>query len=263
MVANQSYSVYGIVDNTGIKTRAYLSEWFNDYISKDILTNYCMLNNLNESEYKLIVYAVKYEAVGDDMGWYINCRIIKKDSLTLSYSYNLPPDANELDHIEGEGKKPAPQTVYADDDGNYITTVQFSNPPFSYSYKVNNQQYTGTFLGWDTNPSATVPMYKSSDANKTIILTENTVLYAIWDSKGTYYDADVKITKKVVQSNGTPVDDCTATFNFTADSKFNGLSYTIYNKSGVKQSNGTFGDTPTFALENGWYIIVKDVLAII
>lgn len=256
--ANTPYSVYGIVDDAGVKTRAYLSEWFNDYISKDILTNYCMLNALNESEYQLIVYAVKYEAVGDNMGWYINCKVIKKDSFTLSYEYNLPSDANELDHIIG-GEKPAPQTIYADDDGNYITTVQFSNPTFSYSYEANDQQYTGTFLGWDTDPNATVPMYKSSDANKTIILTENTVLYAIWESMGTYSDADVKITKKVIQKNGTKVDDCTATFNFTADSKFNGRSYTIHNENGVQQSKGKFGATPTFDLENGWYIIVKDV----
>lgn len=256
-------TLYGIVDSTGELTAEYLTDTFNNEIASQILTKYCEVNGLNKSDYKLVVYVVKYETVGSNIGWYINCKAVRRDSYTLSYDYNAPDGFNPVDHI-GTVKKPENQTVYQDDaeNGVFEALVDCSKlMVMTRKVKVGNQEetYTATFIGWSTSPTDQTVEYPFGAQNQKITIEGNTTLYAVWELSDNvqYVEADVTIKKVVKDAKGNTVSIVGVPFTFTPDSNLQGLSYSIYNANGIRQSTGTLG--ASFVMQNGWYIVIEDV----
>ncbi len=69
-------------------------------------------------------------------------------------------------------------------------TVDFTVTPTRVGY---------TFLGWDTDKTATVPKYTAANAPQTITIDNNITLYAIWEKIPVYYEV------KAISENGGTV----------------------------------------------------------
>lgn len=263
-VSNDTQTVYGISDSTGAITGAYLTDDF-DAIAKNILKQYY---GDNWENYKLIVYAVKYEAVGDNVGWYINCKTELKSNFILSYDYNAPSPLTEFDI--GTTKKPSAQSVSTydgDTPKEAVTATVSPGAGMELSKTIDTTSYKATFVGWNTNPNADPNETNKTAANgwyfggDTITMTGDTTLYAIWKLDWKPTIADVEFQKHVVDENGNDVTGVTDDFTFTMSSNFAGTSYKVYTADGLTQvTSGTFSASAlTFTLKNGQYIVIEDV----
>lgn len=263
-VSNDTQTVYGISDSTGAITGAYLTDDF-DAIAKNILKQYY---GDNWENYKLIVYAVKYEAVGDNVGWYINCKTELKSNFILSYDYNAPSPLTEFDI--GTTKKPSAQSVSTydgDTPKEAVTATVSSGAGMELSKTIDTTSYKATFVGWNTNPNADPNETNKTAANgwyfdgNTITMTGDTTLYAIWKLDWKPTIADVEFQKHVVDENGNDVTGVTDDFTFTVSSNFAGTSYKVYTADGLTQvTSGTFSASAlAFTLKNGQYIVIEDV----
>ncbi len=263
-VSNDTQTVYGISDSTGAITGAYLTDDF-DAIAENILKQYY---GDNWGNYKLIVYAVKYEAVGDNVGWYINCKTELKSNFILSYDYNAPSPLTEFDI--GTTKKPSAQSVSTydgDTPKEAVTATVSSGAGMELSKTIDTTSYKATFVGWNTNPNADPNETNKTAANgwyfggDTITMTGDTTLYAIWKLDWKPTIADVEFQKHVVDENGNDVTGVTDDFTFTMSSNFAGTSYKVYTADGLTQvTSGTFSASAlTFTLKNGQYIVIEDV----
>lgn len=257
-VANDTQTVYGLSDITGIATTVFLKDTF-AAIADNILTEYCEDNRLDEDSYELIVYVIKYEAVGNNVGWYINCKVELKSNFVLSYDYNPPAGFTEF-HI-GTQKKPDAQSIPTNGQESVTATVGVGTGMI-LSTTIDGKTEEATFVGWSRDPNATATDTLIEDGAD-ITITEDTVLYAIWEVSYHYEDASISFKKTVQDPEGNAVTNDTTKFSFTASggAGFDRLTYTIYNANGTQASTGKFAAAaPTFTLTNGQFIVIEGVV---
>ena len=120
------------------------------------------------------------------------------------------------------------------------------------------QKYVFMFQGWNTKADGSGTWYQPDSR---ITISENTVLYAIWNSNPALGTGNLEIEKIV-----SPVPETDVTFTFkvaisNADSDAT-FSYVVYNAATVAQRSGTLTNGGTIELHHTEYVEIKDIPAV-
>lgn len=274
-LSNTELTVYGMVDTTGVSTTAYLNDTFNNTVAPDILAEFCAANGLNAEDYHLVAYTIKYEAIGNNVGWYIICKVVRDDSYLLHYNYNYPKDFTQFT-IVGSPILPSDKYVTPDSEGVVTENIgPFSAISLSREEKNGNQTqtFTAELVGWSASQYTTADAveYKVGSQSYQLTMDGSTTLYAIWrvtSGNLEYSDFDWTIRNSSVNAINNPISS-DISFNYAIDVGDNYTfpqSYAVYDSSGAFVRDGTF--TPetidgknflTFSITGNQYIVIEDV----
>ena len=166
--SNDGRSVWGFADYSGAQIAQYLT-----YNSNTIL----QLSGYDSSTYELKPYAVKIQ-MGTNMGWYILFQTTKKGNVTLSYEVNLP-DGYVNEGFYGSTALNPVTKVNNKPTGFTVATI----PVSTVSSEIAGAS-TATFQYWCTDPNGAGEKYY---AGNTINISQDTVLYAIWNTTAIKY----------------------------------------------------------------------------
>ena len=214
----------------------------------------------NKNQYKVIPYVVKLmNEENKGIGWHIDCAIGLKDNVTLSYDMNL-------DNYQVSGKLKLPITASGiptfSTKVNNLTHGSSDNNQSALSVEskinatYNGEQMTLTFKGWNTSPDGKGEMYTPGAE---ISITEDTVLYAIWE--GAHVPGELYIYKTVTAEDGA-AEPNNATYQFNVQFGTAGTySYTVYNADGSTASSGSFNTQGPIDLANGQYAVFTGIPA--
>lgn len=274
----------GVADETGALVRQFLKPgaldeealiraWLKQLIdAKTALTNEVIKNiegefnidlpeqssnltNAHISEFHIIPYVVKRHqgraGFGNISTWIIDMVIVPKTRYTLSYDMNPPSGYTAAGQAWD-----AVQTFPANTDASV-----YSGPDSTYklSKVINGKTYYAEFLYWTDEDGNQYG--KGYDLD--ILMDSNKVLTANWKVPDEdTLPGSLRVTKVV-----KGIDPGEAKFKFTLGIKIGGSAaadtyeYGIYNATGHLQSESgsKIGDGGEFALQNGWYIVVKDI----
>lgn len=216
------------------------------------------ITDANKNLYKIVPYVIKLMDGSNysGKGWHIDCAIVLKDNVTLSYDMNL-------DNYQVSGTLKLPNTASG------IPTPTFGTSVGSIAYESSNlnvgstiratyngEQMTLTFKGWNTSPDGKGTMYTPGAA---ISISEDTVLYAIWE--GELVPGELYIYKTVTAEDGASEPN-NATYQFHVQFDTAGTySYTVYNADGSTASSGSFNTQGLIDLANGQYAVFTGIPA--
>ena len=262
--AIDSSNTIGFADATGVTMLRYLTgiDW-DKVLDRAVSERWeaidgTTVTSANKNQYKIIPYVVKLMdgANSSGKGWHIDCAIVKKDNVTLSYDVNL-------DNYQVSGTLKLPNTASGVPDPTFNTSVG-NITHGSTNLKVgstiratyNGEQMTLTFMGCNTSPDGKGTMYAPGAA---IDISEDTVLYAIWE--GELVPGELHIYKTVTTEDGT-TEPNNATYQFNVQFGTAGTySYTVYNADGSTASSGSFNTQGTVVLANGQYAVFVGIPA--
>lgn len=259
-----SSNTIGYADATGVTILRYLTgiDWdkmldraaSNGWKAIDGTT----ITSSNKSLYKIVPYVIKLMDGSNwsGKGWHIDCAIVLKDNITLSYDMNL-------DNYQVSGTLKLPNTASG------IPSPTFSTSVGSITYGSNNlnvgstiratyngEQMTLNFKGWNTSPDGKGTMYTPG---ATISISDDTVLYAIWE--GELVPGELYIYKTVTAEDGA-AEPNNATYQFNVQFGTAGTySYTVYNADGSTASSGSFNMQGIIVLANGQYAVFAGIPA--
>lgn len=256
----------GLVDGSGTTIKAVLTgvNWDSllkaignsgNVKDKDGLT----ITESNYSEYTVIPYVIKLQET-DGKGWHIDCTVVKKTDVILSYDINIPDGYVISSKNIGvpntqAGNPPATFTV-----GSVagLTTIDNQENAINVESADGEQKYVFMFQGWNTKADGSGTWYQPDSR---ITISENTVLYAIWNSNPALGTGNLEIEKIV-----SPVPETDVTFTFkvaisNADSDAT-FSYVVYNAATVAQRSGTLTNGGTIELHHTEYVEIKDIPAV-
>ncbi len=287
-VFNDSMTVYGVSDTTGSNANLFLRNTVSDEnrengmkpfseIATEILTQYCNNNSLDPANYKVVPYVVKHETIGDDVGWYINCKIELKATYLLQYDYNFPEGYDVFDIVSGS----KPQDTSIPTEGANDGVVEYTIGSFgsiSIKTKLTNpstnqeQEVTASLLGWSKFANSIDPEYKVGSSKYTIELSGNTTLYAVWEldvKDWEYKNFTWTIKNNLTDSYGTSIfEDDISGFTYTIDTHGSTfpLYYRVYSADGalVEPDSRSFeidseNQTLFFTINGNQYIVIDSV----
>ena len=265
---NNNKNVAGLVDHTGVKTGAVLPGI--DFVNlleaiaatNSFKVNDVTINHSNMHNYKVICYVIKLQTSSCN-GWHIDCTVVNKNAVTLSYNMNLPngytlPELTGLD---------ADSVVPSDHDNNSNTAdvaaftvkhpiVNKSNIAVGATVtakdsKGNDAQFK--FLGWCTSPGGSGTLYTP---NGTISVSQDTTLYAQWSTNLAIGDLSVKKTVTAPSGTTAPSD----AFTFTVKNLPTGsYSCKVYNANGTQASSQNISNNGTFVLKHNQYALIEGI----
>lgn len=264
----------GLVDSTGITTNQVLSGIDFDALLDAIAnagrnqqvtaTDGQTVTTANKDNYKVVCYVIKLQ-LDTNYGWHIDCAVVPKTYVTLSYDINIP-DGYEIQTSgvgvpnSETGLPPATFTVGAmsglttiDGEQNAIKVVNANDSAETYVFM---------FQGWNTKADGSGTWY---EPNSNITIEENTVLYAIWDSNPAMGTGNLEI-QKIVNAD-VITDDATFTFQVTIKNADGSVSpdtynYVIYDSNTIAQSRGTISSGGTISLKHTQYVEIQDLPAV-
>ena len=196
--------------------------------------------DVNINNYKLICYTIKLQHDGV-LGWHIDCVVVPKDHVILSYNLNLPEGytVSGVRVPNAETNQSGSFTVKS------LTGATTSNGKTVINAKNSNgvnEQFT--FLGWSTTPDTSGTLYQP---NSSIQISKNTTLYARWSSNANV--GNVAIKKAVVVPAGVTAPN-NLSFKFKIDFSDNqNHTYKLCNENGVAISSHTVEDNGTITLQ--------------
>jgi len=270
---NVNDHAWGVADSTGVKTKEWLKldeAFWSKYLdvlarenryqvigANNVLTD--TLNNANKEQYKVVPYVVKYQDNGNNYdGWHIDCAVIPKDSLQLTYNLNLPNGVST--NTSGFGLPltvigiPGAETVEAKPVGTlYFNNAQVtpvdsdgttdSATPIRAKYQ--NEDITLLFKGWSTTPDGIgQSLYRpGADAS----FNETTTLYAQWTQTPPFsitYDGLENSTFADNNPNPTSYSIVTPTFTLRNPTK-EGYKFLGWTGTGLDRA------TETVTIEQG------------
>lgn len=213
------------------------------------------LTSSNKSLYKVVPYVVKLMDGSNysGKGWHIDCAIVKKDNVTLSYDINL--DNYQVSSITlpvtASGIPPFTTNVgsitYGSSKLNVGSTIRAT---------YGDEQMDLTFEGWNTSPDGTGTMYTPSES---VTIDKDTTLYAIWN--GQLAPGELYIYKNVTADEGVS-EPVGTTYQFNIQFGTAGTySYTVYNADGSTAATGSTNMQGAIYLANGQYAVFTDVPA--
>lgn len=216
------------------------------------------ITDANKNLYKIVPYVIKLMdgANYSGKGWHIDCAIVLKDNVTLSYDMNL-------DNYQVSGTLKLPNTASGIPNptfGTSVGSIAYGSSNLNVGSTIratyNGEQMTLTFMGWNTSPDGKGTMYTPGAA---ISIAEDTVLYAIWE--GELVPGELYIYKTVTAEDGA-TEPSGATYQFNVQFGTAGTySYTVYNADGSTVSSGFFNTQGTIDLANGQYAVFTGVPA--
>lgn len=263
-----SYTAYdgsetiGLYDPTGVSNRAVTT----DEIKWDKLLENAADEGITASDgtrvtasnyqnYMIVPYVIKCQEDYYGKGWHIDCAIVPKTAVQLSYNINIP--AGLTINSSGVGV-PNNETGVPD-------VTQFTIGAMA---GLNNQKqitvstiYTFTFVEWNTKPDGSGTAYQPG-AKTTI--SENTTLYAIWSITPELGTGNLKVSKDVADEEA----DTTKSFTFSIaipvkdDGTQGEYNYVLYGSNGLAITEngnvvgGKLSNGSTFTLKKDQYIII-------
>lgn len=259
-----SSNTIGYADATGVTILRYLTgiDW-DKMLDRAVSNGWkaidgTTITSSNKSLYKIVPYVIKLMDGSNwsGKGWHIDCAIVLKDNITLSYDMNL-------DNYQVSGTLKLPNTASG------IPSPTFSTSVGSITYGSNNlnvgstiratyngEQMTLNFKGWNTSPDGKGTMYTPG---ATISISDDTVLYAIWEGK--LVPGELYIYKTVTAEDGA-AEPNNATYQFNVQFGTAGTySYTVYNADGSTASSGSFNMQGIIVLANGQYAVFAGIPA--
>ena len=265
-------STIGVVDNTGAKTKALMKnvDWTQFLRAANNWTDYATVwwqqvyrpifaddgekisnNNIDLTQYEIIPYVIKYKAQSNR--WHIDCAVVKKSNVTLSYDLNIDSDTYQLQDgtdlsLPNSTSGSAPHTATVG------SITGLTNNEVDVVDRVSEKLATLTFMGWNTKDDGTGDSY---DPGANITISANTTLYAIWE--GNIIPGALEITKTVelgeaVDNTVTPPN---SEFSFKVELSKDGealtgsYSYTVTNAEGTQTPTGTVSNGGTIKLKAG------------
>lgn len=217
--------------------------------------------------YKMFPYVVKLilESSEYQKGWHVDCAVVDTKTYSVSYEYNLPSAAvlqESSDLIKPEMAFYSPGT---DDVKVGVMTLGRNNVTGDTSVTVydTNTQSTSEykFLYWNTAPDGSGTSYNPDDTLPAI--TENVVLYAIWNHTQTSGTLKLQKTEVFEDANDERKNDGKSyTFTITFANAETGKSYpyTIYNADNtVKSAEKSLVSGGEIVLQAGEYAVVNNV----
>lgn len=264
----------GLVDSTGITTNQVLSGIDFDKLLDAIAnagrnqrvtaTDGKTVTTDNKDNYKVVCYVIKLQ-LDINYGWHIDCAVVPKTYVTLSYDINIPDgyviQTSGVGVPNSEtGLPPATFNVGAmsglttiDGEQNAIKVVNANDSAETYVFM---------FQGWNTKADGSGTWY---EPNNSITIEENTVLYAIWDSNPAMGTGNLEILKIV--NADVITDDATFTFQVTIKNADGSVStdtydYVIYDSNTIAQSRGKITSGGTISLKHTQYVEIQDLPAV-
>lgn len=218
------------------------------------------ITDANKNLYKIVPYVIKLMDGSNysGKGWHIDCAIVLKDNVTLSYDINL-----DNYQVSGTSKLTLPNTASGIPNPKFSTDVG-SIAHGSTNLKVgstinatyNGEQMTLTFKSWNTSPDGNGISYAPGT---NISISEDTVLYAIWE--GAHVPGELYIYKTVTAEDGA-AEPSGATYQFSIQFSTAGIyNYTVYNADGSTVFSGSLNTQGTIALANGQYATFTNIPA--
>lgn len=217
--------------------------------------------------YKMYPYVVKLilESSEYQKGWHVDCAIVDTKTYSVSYEYNLPSTALIQ---ESSGLIKPEMAFYSPGTDNVkvgVMTLGRANVTGDTSVTIydTNTQSTSEykFLYWNTEPDGSGTSYNPDDILPAI--TENVVLYAIWNHTQT--SGSLKLQKaEIFEDVNDDRKDGEASYTFTVTfanaEAGKSYPYTIYNSDNTaKSADNSLVSGGTIVLKAGEYAVVNNV----
>lgn len=224
---------------------------------------------LPDGSYRYQMYPYVIKLILEDgewqPGWHVDCAIVDTKTYSVSYEYNLPSTAiihENSDLLKPETKFYTPGTAgvevgvmtlgNSEVTGDTSVTIYDTNTLSTSEYK---------FLCWNTEPDGSGTSYNPNDTLPAI--TENVVLYAIWNHTQTSGSLKLQKTEIFEDVNDERKDDgasYTFTVTFTNAEAGKSYPYTIYNSDNTaKSADNSLVSGGTIVLKAGEYAVVNNV----
>lgn len=264
----------GLVDGTGVTTNQVLSGIDFDALLNAIAnagrnnrvtaTDGQVVTASNKGNYKVVCYVIKLQ-LDTNYGWHIDCAVVPKTDVTLSYNINIP-DGYEI-QTSGVGvpnsKTGVPPATFTVGAMNGLTTIEGEQNAIKVvNASDSTETYVFMFQGWNTKADGSGTWYQPGES---ITINENTVLYAIWDSNPAMGTGNLEI-QKIVKAEDVS-DDALFTFRVTINKADGSAStdtynYVIYDSNTIAQSRGTISSGGTISLKHTQYVEIRDLPAV-
>jgi hypothetical protein len=217
---------------------------------KHFLTKPVSKNWSNEvaANYELIPYVVKY--VPNSGRWVIDAVIVPKTYVNLSYDLNIPTGGSSV------GAN-IPTKSY---ESGSVENVYLTPTAYDSTIKVKNSNGTElTFLYWEDKYGNE---YGGTNGLRTITLTEDTVLKAVW----TPGVGGIEVTKKLEDSNKNSITGDNTEFqmqitlmNSNKETDTKEYSYKVNGSNGLLSSYGTITSGGIISLKAGQHFTISDI----
>ncbi len=183
-------------------------------------------------DYEVVPYVIKFQPEGADCpGWHIDCRVVPKSWVSLSYDHNLPSGTTAKNLTMPDSKDGKPDFDQTIEKAFWNSNAVETDSTITASY--GTRAVTLKFLGWNTAADGSGEKYVPGGK---ITVSADTVLYAQWevqkpeykvefhyqDSVGSDYTCKYIVirkpsmddfasgTVKIANSDKTPSDSVTA-----------------------------------------------------
>ena len=181
---NNGGRVTGIFAEDGIDLNTYFSTTISE---ENIIRAYLNERGItgNAGDYTLVPYVLKYEDYSSDgydgyytpaHGYHLDCYIIKKDNVKVTYNVNL-------DGATTEYTVPADISVAKDTQISVSKWTKESTEVEDSAVTATKDGKTYEFKGWSTTPSEPADASGLYAAGRELPVTTDTTLYAIWKEK--------------------------------------------------------------------------------
>ena len=181
---NHGGRVTGIFAEDGIDLNTYFSTTISE---ADIISAYLSEKNIEGTaeDYKLVSYVLKYEDYSSDgydgyytpaHGYHLDCYIIKKDNVKVTYNANLNGATTEY-------TLPADISVAQDAQISVSKWTKDSKEVEDSAVTATKDGKTYEFKGWSTTPNGPADTSDLYVAGSKLEVTTNITLYAIWEKK--------------------------------------------------------------------------------
>jgi len=260
----------GLVDGSGTTTNQVLSGIDFDRLLNAIVnsrnvtaTDGQTVTSSNKENYKVVCYVIKLQ-LDENHGWHIDCAVVPKTYVTLSYDINIPD--GYVITTSGVGvpnsETGSPPATFDVGGMSGLKTIEGQANAINVESANGSEKYVFMFQGWNTKADGSGEWYQP---NSTITINENTVLYAIWNSNPALGTGNLEI-QKIVNADAVPVD-ATFTFQVTINNADGSESsdtynYTVYNANTIAESRGTISNGGTITLKHEQYAEIRDLPAV-
>lgn len=268
----------GIVDQSGAAIRQFITGNINfgDFLDKIAnrgnvtAVDGTVITNQNKDQYELVPYVIKYQG-NNGPGWHIDCIVRQKAAVTLSYDLNIPTGYTAPQTVVAPNNQSGTSPSTFDvgvikngtaDVGTITVKPTAANPD-------EQAEYTFTFKGWNTKPDGTGAWYypggmtgMPEGGNTQITITEDTTLYAMWDTNPQLGRGNLKITKVV--TGATTQQEFEFQVNITLpegseDTTATQYTYTVYSAENISQGTGQIKSGEKLNLKAGQYAVINNL----
>lgn len=242
----------GIIDTTGERTKAAVRNISWDTMLQKIAekgnfkaTDGKTVTTVNKDSYEILPYVVKLQTAFS-LGWHVDCYIVPKANVTLSYNANFA-DGVTANMFALPSPIAGVPTFNATVGTAKVGSTDIKNgTTITVSYQ--GSDHPATFKGWNTRSDGKGTMYQPGS---TISVSSDTVLYAQWGYGMTLGSGYLEVYKSVVTAPGSKAAPTGTEFTMSvAFSKSGNISGRLYDHDGTYKGDV---NSSSFKLKDGQY----------